>query len=416
LWRRKGGGVERKNVLLCITGSISAYKAADIARELMRGGCDVQTVLTEGARHFITVELMSALTGRHALSDLWEEPQPGKMAHIDLARAADVFLCAPASAQTIAKFALGLADDLVGALFLAYQGPVLIAPAMNPAMWAAPAVRQNVATLRSRGVRFVEPAFGEVACGEEGQGKLATIEDIVSAALSILRGERLLAGVRVVVTSGPTREPLDPVRFIGNRSSGKMGHAIATEALSRGATVTLISGPTALPDPPGATVVRVETAAEMASAAGSAFKKCDLFIGAAAVSDFRPRAVSPTKLKRAAPTPTLPRKRGRARTVELEPTEDIIAGLAKGKKKQVIVGFAAESEDLLKNAKAKLDSKGLDLIVANDITEPGSGFDTDTNRVTLLFRDGRSEALPLMTKREVAARVLDAVAPKLPQR
>ncbi|MEP0765377.1 MAG: bifunctional phosphopantothenoylcysteine decarboxylase/phosphopantothenate--cysteine ligase CoaBC [Fimbriimonadia bacterium] len=394
---------ERGVVLLCVTGSISAYRAADVARELMRSGFGVQCVLTRAAQHFVTPELFTWLTGRPAVHDMFEEPRPGGMAHIDLARQASLFLCAPASAHTLAKMALGLADDLVGAMYLAYHGPTVVAPAMNPSMWDHPAVQANVSILQERGTHFVMPESGTVACGEVGEGKLASVEAIVEEALAALGTGMSMAGLHVVITSGPTREPIDPVRFIGNRSSGKMGHALARAALDRGAKVTLISGPTSLPDPAGADTQHVETAAEMARAAREAFQHCDLFVGAAAVADFRPKKVSGRKIKRG----------DAAISLSLEPNEDIIAGLAAVKDRQVLVGFAAESDDLVKNARHKLTAKGLDIIVANDITDMHSGFDTDTNRVTLLFKDGRTEELPLLSKREVAERVLDAVIPML---
>jgi phosphopantothenoylcysteine decarboxylase/phosphopantothenate--cysteine ligase len=396
-------GDDKRTVLLCVTGSISVYKAADIARELMRAGCEVHVALTEAARHFVTAELFTWLTRQPAVHDMFVEPEPGKMAHIELAHKADLMLCAPASAQTIAKFALGLADDLVGALHLAYQGPLVVAPAMNPAMWAHSAVQANIATLRQRGVRVVEPVEGEVACGDEGVGKLAPVEDVVREALAALARKDSLRGVRVLVTSGPTYEPIDPVRFIGNRSSGKMGHAVAQEALNRGAEVTLVTGPTALPVPAGIDVTRVRTAAEMAEACREAFENCDIFVGAAAVADFRPVSASAQKIKRG----------DKALQLALEPTEDVIASLAAAKRKQVVVGFAAESGDVVANARGKLERKKLDLVVANDITEPGSGFESDRSRVTLVFKDGRTEELPLLPKSEVAARLLDVIEAEL---
>lgn len=390
---------DRPIVLLCVSGSIAAYRAADVARDLMLRGYGVQVALTEAAQRFVTADLFSWLTERPALTDTFLQPAPGQMAHIDLAREASLFLCAPASAHTLAKFAWGLAGDCVGALHLAYRGPILVAPAMNPAMWAHPATAQNVTTLKARGVEFVHPDYGLVACGEEGVGKLAQVSDIVEAATAILERRRSMSGVSVLVTSGPTYEPIDPVRFIGNRSSGKMGHAIARAALERGASVTLISGPTAQPDPPGALTLHVRTASQMAEAVGREFENCDLFVSAAAIADFRPKQVAEHKIKRAG-EPVL----------ELEPTEDILAGVAARKGKRTVVGFAAETADLLSHARQKLNAKNLDLIVANDVTEEGSGFDSDSNRVTLLFANGSTEALPLLTKREVAGRILDALA------
>ncbi len=390
---------KKSRVLLCVTGSVAAYRAADLARELMRSGASVRVCLTESARRFVTTELFTALTGQEALSDLWQEP----LAHIHFAREADLFLCAPCSAHTIAKFAHGRANDLVAALFLAYRGPVLVAPAMNPAMWEHPAVRANLATMRSWGIRIVEPGEGDVVAGETGLGKLAPIEQIVSEALAMLRTGQSLAGKHIVVTAGGTREPIDPVRFIGNRSSGKMGYAIARAAQQMGARVTLISAPTALAPPFGVTVLGVETAAEMAAACEEVFPACDAFIGVAAVSDFRAKDTRSGKVKR---------EDGLA--LQLEPTEDILASLGAKKQKQVLIGFAAETGEVLANAKAKMAAKRLDMIVANDVLAPGAGFEVDTNQVTFLFSDGTCEALPVLSKDEVAARLVERIASLIP--
>lgn len=391
----------RSTVLLCVSGSISAYRAADVARDLMEKGCNVQVALTEGALKFVTADLFTWLTERPAFTDTFQQTEPGQMAHIELAREASLFVCAPASAHTLAKFANGYAGDAVSSLFLAYRGPVLLAPAMNPAMWLHPATVANVRLLQARGTHFVQPDYGLVACGEEGIGKLAGVEQIVHAALSLLHDWVSYRGKHIVITSGPTYEPIDPVRFIGNRSSGKMGHALAHAALLRGARVTLITGPTSLPEPIGADVISVRTAAEMARATEEVFPQCDVFIGAAAVADFRPVLEADRKIKR----------RPEGLTLGLEPTEDIIASLTAMKKPgQKIVGFAAETEALVENAKAKMAAKGLDFIIANDVTAPDAGFDSDNNRVTIIRQEGIAIEVPLMTKLQLGDHILEFIA------
>ncbi|MEI6513333.1 MAG: bifunctional phosphopantothenoylcysteine decarboxylase/phosphopantothenate--cysteine ligase CoaBC [bacterium] len=388
-----------KRILLGICGSVAAYKAADVARDLMRHGADVHVVLTVHGRWFVTPALFEALTGHPVTIDSFDEPEPGKIAHLELPRNTDLFLVAPATAHTMAKFANGLADDMLSTALLANTSPVLLAPAMNPRMWANPATQANVEALRLRGFSFVEPAYGIMACGDEGEGRLADVSDIVSAAQQLLSHSKDMQGKRVLITAGPTREPIDPVRFLGNRSSGKMGYALAKAAKSRGASVTLISGPTALSPEAGIEVVNVETAAQMKEAVEKHFNDCDIFISAAAVSDFRPANYLEAKKKR----------NGSSWTVELVPNEDIVAAMSSKKKAQIVVGFAAETSDLLENASKKLRSKNLDLIAANDVTEPGSGFETDTNRLTLLYPDGRQDSLPQLPKSQAANRLLDAV-------
>ena len=339
------------------------------------------------------------------LVDVFEEPHERRIAHIDLAQSADLVLVAPASANTLAKMAHGLADDLLSTCLLAVPPatPLLAAPAMNTIMWEHPATLANLETLRQRGVEIVQPGYGVLACQDVGVGKLADVPEIVRAVADRLILPQDWAGKRVLITAGATREPLDPVRFLSNRSSGKMGYAIAEEAAKRGAQVTLVSGYATLPAPDGVETVRVETADAMKTACEAHFGECDVFIAAAAVADYAPETIAPHKMKKTPETEA-------GITLHLRRTPDILALLAAQKQPgQLVVGFAAETQDLLDNARKKLETKRLDLIVANDVTAEGAGFDTDTNIVTLLWPDGRTEALPQSSKREVARRLLDAL-------
>lgn len=386
-------------ILLGITGSIAAYRAGDLARELMRQGHRVHVVMTRAATRLISPDTFAALTGNPVVVDVFDEPVPGQIAHIELAQAADLVLIAPATAHTLARLALGLADDMLTTLALATRAPLLIAPAMNPAMWSHPATQAHVQTLLARGVAFIEPAYGIMACGDEGWGKLADTPTIVQAVQQRLQRAHDLQGVRVLITAGPTHEPIDPVRFVGNRSSGKMGYALAEAALAHGATVTLITGPTALTPPAGATVVRVQTAQQMHDAVQAHFDACDVFIAAAAVADYRPERVLTHKHKRT----------GTGWTLRLVPNPDILASVAQRKCNRLVIGFAAETDKALQHATEKLKRKNLDLIVVNNVLEPGSGFEVDTNRLTLLYADGRIEELPLVPKRACAERIIQAV-------
>ncbi len=386
-------------ILLGVCGSIAAYRACDIARELMRAGHDVQVVLTHSASRLIAPATFEALTGKPVVVDVFHEPERGQIAHIRLAQQADLVLIAPATAHTLARLALGLADDMLTTLALVTRAPILAAPAMNPAMWSHPATQSHVQTLQARGVEFIEPTYGLMACGDEGWGKLAETPVIVQAVLNRLKRKESLRGIRVLITAGPTYEPIDPVRFIGNRSSGKMGYAVAQSALERGAEVVLVSGPTTLPAPAGARVIRVQTAAQMLDAVEKEFNQCDVFIATAAVADYRPET-------------TLPYKRKRRRDVwslRLVSNPDILGTMAKRRTHQLLVGFAAETDKALENAQEKLKSKGVDLLALNDVLEPGSGFEVDTNRLTLLYADGRVQALPQMSKLECAHHLMDAV-------
>jgi phosphopantothenoylcysteine decarboxylase/phosphopantothenate--cysteine ligase len=396
-----------KRIVLGVSGSVAAYKAADVASQLGHHGADVHIILTAHANQFVGAATFRALTRNPVLSDLFDEPYDRQIAHIELAQQADLILVAPATANLLAKSALGLADDLLSSTLLAATIPILMAPAMNSAMLDHPATQENLRILRERGVELVDPAYGVLACRTEGWGKLAPVDTIVQAVVDRLTRAQDFAGVRVVVTAGPTREAIDPVRFISNRSSGKMGFALAAAAAQRGAAVSLISGPTGLGSPPGASRVDVTTTDEMLEAARAAFTDCDLFISAAAPADYATESPSASKIKKVGDEPL---------KLSLRQTPDILGTLAKQKRRQIVVGFAAETDNVIGNAKAKLGPKSLDLLVANDVSAPGAGFDVDTNIVTLLWPDGRCESLPKLPKRDVANRVLDAAATILPAR
>ncbi|APV44888.1 phosphopantothenoylcysteine decarboxylase / phosphopantothenate--cysteine ligase [Dehalogenimonas formicexedens] len=386
-----------KTIVLGVTGSIAAYKAADITSKLVQAGANVEVVLTDSALQFLTPLTFRSLTGRQPVTSLWEPAGEVTVKHVSLANAADVILVAPATANTIAKLAHGLADDILSCTILAARAGVIIAPAMNCNMWDNAATQENIRTLQSRGFIFVGPETGHLACGYEGRGRLAPVDQILALVGSVLNKKKDLAGKTIVITTGGTREPLDPVRFIGNRSSGKMGYAMAAAARDRGAMVRLIST-VDLPESAGMEVTRVQTAAEMLGAVKNSVKGADALIMAAAVADFKPSKVASEKIKKASASLDL----------KLEPTTDIL-GEVKGK--FVRIGFAAETSELIDNAERKLDAKNLDIIVANDVTAPGCGFGSDTNKVTLIFRDGHMEDLPLMSKREVADAILDRAVP-----
>lgn len=398
---------ESRHVLLGVTGCIGVYKAVEILRGLQQAGVTVQVVMTRHATEFVQPLTFEALSGRPVVVGMYERPDYSVIEHIALAREAQLLLVAPATANVLAKFAQGLADDFLSTLYLSNTNPVLVAPAMNVEMWHHPATRENLARLRARGVSIVEPGSGYQACGEVGVGRLAEPAEIVSRALSLLAAEGAgqrqdFAGTHVLVTAGPTVEDLDPVRFLTNRSSGRMGYALAEAARDRGARVTLVTGPVQLSRPHGMDVVDVRSTGEMYRAVMGALAAKTIYLGAAAVADFRPAAQAQTKIK----------KQGNGRiTLELEPTEDILAAVAAapGRDGRFVAGFAAESENLLAYAESKLRAKGLDLIIANDVTLPGAGFDGETNVATLLRRDGRRRDLPLQTKRAMADRVLDEI-------
>ncbi|HEY9724233.1 MAG TPA: bifunctional phosphopantothenoylcysteine decarboxylase/phosphopantothenate--cysteine ligase CoaBC [Oscillatoriaceae cyanobacterium] len=387
-------------LLLGISGGIAAYKAVDLASRLRKRGWEVHVVMTEAATRFVTPLTFESISRHPVHVDAWAETGTGGIEHIDVARLADVFLVCPATANTLAKLAHGFADDLLGAIALATTAPLLLAPAMNPAMWAHPATQANLELLKSRGARVVMPEAGEMACGEVGTGRLAEPETIADACDALLK--RDLAGVRVLVSAGGTREPLDPVRYLGNRSSGKMGYAIAETAARRGATVTLVTA-SSLPAPAGVETVPVGTALEMRDAIRARFEAQDVVVMAAAVADYRPESAVPHKRK----------KSGEPWELTLVPNPDILAELGQIKTHQLLVGFAAETGDPIEAARGKLSRKNADYIVANDVSVPEQGFEVDTNRVIVVGRDGVTTEWPLMSKRAIGERLWDLWAPRL---
>jgi phosphopantothenoylcysteine decarboxylase / phosphopantothenate---cysteine ligase len=390
-----------RRLLLGISGGIAAYKAAELCRMLIRCGASVHVMMTPAARKFVGEITFSALSGHPVSTDLFDPVQEGQIGHIALCDQTELCVLAPATADLLAKLAHGLADDLVSTVCLAYTGPLLVAPAMNVHMWEHPATRENLQTLRGRGVRTVGPGAGEMACGHVGEGRMAEPESILQAVAASFAPQDL-AGRRVLITAGPTHEPIDPVRFVGNRSSGKMGFALAAEAVARGGIVTLVAGPCQLPTPPGVERVDVGTAAEMAAAVRERAEAQDLVVMAAAVADYRPVAASTAKIKK--------EQAGARLAVELTRTEDILAGLAANTPRPLLVGFAAETGgDLAALAAAKRAAKDCHMLVANDVSEPGVGFETDDNRV-LIDSVAGSERLPLMSKRAVAAQILARAA------
>jgi phosphopantothenoylcysteine decarboxylase/phosphopantothenate--cysteine ligase len=390
----------KRVIVLGITGSIAAFKAADIASKLTQEGALVDVVMTEAATHFITPLSMRSLTRRPVFVDMFDPASELAEEHVELARRADAVLVAPATATTIARLAHGLADDVVSLTVLATRAPVLVAPAMDSQMYENPATQANLATLRERGMTIVGPAEGRLASGRMGLGRLVETDVLLGALRCALARQGDLAGRKIVVSAGGTREPLDPVRFLGNYSSGKMGYALAEAARDRGAQVVLVAANTALPAPYGVAVVPVGRAAEMRDAIAAHCEGADVLIMAAAVADYEPASPAKHKIKR----------KGEALVLELRETLDILASVQGD---FVRVGFAAESRDLEENARDKLQRKGLQLMVANDITAPGSGFGTDTNQVVILDASGGAERLPLLSKYEVAHRVLDRVVPLL---
>ncbi len=386
-----------KRIVLGVTGGIAAYKAIEVSRRLVDAGAHVVPIMTAGAERFIGRTTLSALASEPVQTALWDNPTT-PIPHTKIGQGADLVLVAPATARLIAAYRMGLSTDLLTNTLIATRAPVVICPAMHTEMWEHPAVADNIAVLRQRGVHIVDPAVGRLAGGDLGAGRLADPALIVAEAERVL-GPRDLAGVRLAVSAGGTREPIDAVRVIANRSSGKQGYAIAAEAAARGAEVTIVST-VSLPTPPGATVRRVETAAEMDVEMQQAADDHDVIVMAAAVADFRPANVADGKLK----------KRDGAPEIVLEPTPDILAGLGARKRAgQVLVGFAAETDDLVANATAKLVAKRLDLLVANDVAKPGVGFEHDTNAVTLLRPDAEPVEIDLADKRDVARAVIDAI-------
>ena len=392
-----------RQIVLGVTGSIAAFKAVGLASELVRHAAKVDVVMTTAATKFVAPLSFQAITHRPVVTDLFRADAELEISHVSLGQRAELMIVAPASADAIARMALGLADDPLSTTYLATRAPVIVAPAMETAMFESPATQANLRRLTERGVTIVGPAKGRLASGGEGLGRMAEPAEIVEAAKAVFSRGQDLAGRRIVVTAGGTREPIDPVRYLGNRSSGRMGHAIAEAAQSRGAQVTLVTSAIQTA-PPVSKTISVETALEMKVALESEALQADALIMAAAVADFRPSRSSDRKIK----------KQGRSLSIDLEENPDIVAGLEIDG--LVKFGFAAETENLIENARAKIDAKNLDAIIANDVTSPGSGFGSETNRVTVIRRSGRMQEYPLMSKREVAEIVLDHLVETLPDR
>jgi phosphopantothenoylcysteine decarboxylase / phosphopantothenate---cysteine ligase len=378
------GRYSGKSAILGVSGSIAAYKAADIASHLAQDGMDVHVMMTENATHLIGPATFRALTANPVLVGVFDEPTAKEIVHVALPERADVIVVAPATANIIGKIAHGIADDMLTTAVLVAKCPVIVAPAMNTKMWTNPTVIANVDRLRALGFTIIDPEEGRMACGDEGVGRMASVDKIIGIARAAITGKSSdLVGMRLLITAGPTRERIDPVRFISNYSSGKMGYAIAEAAAARGATVTLVSGPTSLEVPPDVTRMNVETAEEMYEVVLELFPEADVVISPAAVADYTPRAKAARKIK----------KTGQPVVLELEPTPDILARLGEMKGKKILVGFAAETEGLEDNARKKLEAKHLDLVVANDVSDPLSVFGSDTNTITLISRTGRHPAL-----------------------
>jgi len=390
-----------RRILLGVTGGIAAYKAADLVRRLRAGGAEVQVILTAGACEFVTPLTFQALSGRPVRTALWDTAAEAAMSHIELARWADLVLIAPASASFLARLTHGLADDLLSTTCLATRAPIAVAPAMNQQMWAAAATRANVATLVARGVQVLGPGVGEQACGEHGAGRMLEPEDIAAGVLAPSERAQTLAGMHVVISAGPTREPLDPVRFISNRSSGKMGFAVAQAARAAGARVTLVAGPVTLPTPQGVERIDVETAAQMYAAVHAAIGSAHIYIGAAAVADYTPSCCATEKIK----------KTGDSLDVHLAKAPDILASVAALEPRPFTVGFAAETTNVEEHALAKLNRKRLDLIAANEVGAERA-FDREDNALLLLWPGGRRE-LGLKSKTDLAAEFITVVAERL---
>lgn len=398
-----------KSILLGVSGGIAAYKAVTLCSRLVQAGADVKVIMTESAVKFVSPLTFQAISRNHVMTDTFEEKDPSVVSHIDLADHADLVVLAPATANIIGKLALGLGDDMLSTTLLAVTSPIVVAPAMNVHMYSHPAVVQNMELLRQRGITFIEPGEGQLACGYVGKGRLAEPEQIVEALAAMLAKDKLLtkdkplSGRKLMVTAGGTQERIDPVRYLTNDSSGKMGYAIAKIARDMGAQVTLVSGPSSLSVPAGVEHVPVLSALDMLEAVTSRFDQTDIVIKSAAVADYRPVEASPVKIK----------KKDDELTIRLVKNPDILQTLGERKTSQFLVGFAAETNDLVEHAKDKLKRKNCDMIVANDVTVEGAGFGSDTNRVFFLEADGPIEELPMLSKDEVAVRLLTRIAEKL---
>ncbi|SCM80043.1 fused 4'-phosphopantothenoylcysteine decarboxylase; phosphopantothenoylcysteine synthetase, FMN-binding [uncultured Sporomusa sp.] len=388
-----------QTIVIGVAGGIAAYKAVEIVSRLKKAGYTVYVIMTKAATEFVTPLTFREISGNPVVADMWEEPKTWNVQHIALASRADLFLIAPATANIIGKIANGIADDMLTTTVMATKAPVILAPAMNTNMYLNPITQQNLNKLAGLGYHIVEPASGILACGVDGPGRLPEPADIVKKVKSLLQGNRDLAGKRVLVTAAGTREPIDPVRYIGNHSSGKMGYALAEAAAARGAEVILVSGPSSLACPAGITVTKVETAAQMREAVLAEFDTVDVVIKAAAVADYRPETAADQKIK----------KTGNTLTLSMIKNPDILRELGERKKHQLLIGFAAETQELLSHAQEKLIKKNLDMIVANDVTLPGAGFNTDTNIVRVIHKNGQIEELPQLTKRQVAEILIDKI-------
>ena len=388
-----------KNIVLGVTGGIAVYKAVDLVSRLRKQGCEVRVVMTEHAQQFVTPLTFKEISGNQVAVSMWSSNQEFNVEHIALANWADAFVVAPATANIIAKMAYGLADDLLSTTLLAAQAPIVVCPAMNTGMYENAATQENIAKLQGRGITVMPPAVGKLACGTSGAGRLPEPQEIVEFLNAFFaKREGDLRGLKVLVTAAGTREPIDPVRFVGNRSSGKMGYAVAQMAAERGAEVLLISGPSALSIPANVKAIKVETTNEMLEACLESYDKVDIVIKAAAVADYRPRDVAEQKIKK---------KTDDALTVVMDKNPDILKTLGAKKTHQVLVGFAAETQNLLENARDKVVKKNLDMIVANDVTAAGAGFNADTNIVKFLFANGEVRSLEQMPKVDVANCILD---------
>ncbi|HEX3086664.1 MAG TPA: bifunctional phosphopantothenoylcysteine decarboxylase/phosphopantothenate--cysteine ligase CoaBC [Pyrinomonadaceae bacterium] len=409
----KSQPLNSKKVAIGISGGIAAYKTIEVLRGLQRAGCEVRVAMTRHACEFIQPLTFRALSGSYVVVDDYSADNPDPIAHITFSQTVDLFVIAPATANTLAKLANGVADDFITSTYLACTSPVLVAPAMNTVMWQHPATRRNIEKLRLDGVQIIEPDAGEMACGTIGPGRLSAPERIVSLALELLEQSAAeqrptdasqsldLASERILITAGATREPIDPVRFISNRSSGKMGFALAEAARKRGAKVCLVRGFTSAPPPSGVELITANTAEEMRTAVLREIENATIFIATAAVADYRPKQPSENKIK----------KNASELTLELERTPDILSEVARQRRpNQLLVGFAAETEDVTANAQRKLHAKNLDIVVANDVSGESSGFDSDLNAVTILVRDNPATDVPLTSKLDVANRILDEVA------
>ncbi|TWH49074.1 bifunctional phosphopantothenoylcysteine decarboxylase/phosphopantothenate--cysteine ligase CoaBC [Sporomusa sp. KB1] len=389
-----------QNIVMGVSGGIAAYKAVEVVSRLKKAGCNVNVIMTKAAAEFVTPLTFRELSGNPVVTDMWEEPKTWNVQHIALANWADVFLVAPATANIIGKIANGIADDMLTTTIMATKAPVVLAPAMNTNMYLNPVTQQNLTKLAGLSYHIIEPATGLLACGVEGPGRLPEPVVIVDKVVALLHNCQDLRGQRILITAAGTREAIDPVRYIGNRSSGKMGYALAGVAARRGAEVILVSGPTSLPAPPGVTITRVETAAQMQAAVLAEFDTVDIVIKAAAVADYRPEQVAEQKIK----------KTGDTLTINLIKNPDILLELGQRKKRQILVGFAAETKDLIIHAREKLTKKNLDMIIANDVTLPGAGFNIDTNIVKIIHKNGNVEELPQLSKQQVAEIMIDKIS------